>query len=588
MPGFVLLHHPVHESITDEEMRSALDAAGIGSSPLIPVRIEPAKLSLAETLHVDWSELRRTQERLLGERLEPILREHPDYELVYFGLAPVPLAIHLGSVVDRWRRGRVFQRHHKTHAWTWAEDSSSPAVDVTTAGLPQDVVRSNDDVIIRVSVTARVDPAETLKVVALPSAEIDISVPSPGEDILRTARDLDAVADLMKAALDRLKTHRPNARHLHLFAAVPAGLAFRLGTLVSSTQHHRVQTYQYFHTAEPRQRRAVLLRDDGPRRALVTDDDRAAAQKVREAWAADLARVKGFAASLKTLAKRCPDDRWFELLEISPDPWAGAWSGLAAFHNTVMAVARLHASTSVVEGGFGYEQAKDAWLVGDDLVAAIQRRLQSHDEQARAGRMLFFHEALHIASHRLTEATAPAIRRFPKVLEAVDYEADVWSMLHELAFTRHFHPGDGRSVREVFLEIAKAGVETMWAFDDALDEPDRMEIRRVNRYLIWYWQMLRLERCTALDEIATVLSRKPLIELAGPRVYVDADRVFYDLRAPWATDLELAAQLDDNRIVRHGRAAATNPELLLEGLRQRDGDKVRSVLKGIVDQEIAR
>lgn len=588
MPGFVLLHHPVHEAITDEEMRSALEAAGFPGTAAIPVKIEPARLSLAEMLHVDWGELRRAQECLLSERLEPVIREHPDYDLAYFGLAPVPLAIHLGSVVDRWRRARVFQRHHKTHAWSWAEDSASATVDVTIAGLPQDVVRSNDDVIIRVSVTARVDPAETLRVVELPSAEIDIGVPSPSEDVLRSARDLDAVADVVKAALDRLKTHRPNARHVHLFAAVPAGLAFRLGTLVSSTQHHRVQTYQYFHTAEPRQRRAVLLRDDGPRRATLTDDERAAAQTVREAWAEDLTRVKGFAASIATFARKCPDDRWFELLEMSPGPWTGAWLGLAAFHNTVMAVARLHASAGVVEGGFRYEQPKDAWLVDDDLVAAIRRRLQSYEEQSRAGRMLFFHEALHIASHRLTEATAPAIRRFPKILEAVDYEADVWSMLHELAFTRHFHPGDGRSVREVFLDIAKTAVETMWAFDDALDELNRMEIRRVNRYLIWYWQTLRLERCTALDEIARVLSRKPLIELAGPRVYVDADRVFYDLRAPWATDLELAAQLDDNRIVRHGRAAATNPELLLEGLRQRDGDKVRSVLKAIIDQEIAR
>jgi hypothetical protein len=76
---------------------------------------------------------------------------------------------------------------------------------------------------------------------------------------------LEAVAAKVKEALDRLKTHRPNARHLHLFAAVPTGLAFRLGTLVSATQHHRVQTYQYFHSAEPRNRRAIALRDDAPR-----------------------------------------------------------------------------------------------------------------------------------------------------------------------------------------------------------------------------------------------------------------------------------------------------------------------------------
>lgn len=588
MSGFILLHHPVHESITDEEMRVALAAAGFAGVPAIPVRIQPAKLSLAETLHANWGELCRAQERLVVERLETILEEHADYELAYFGLAPISLAIHLGSVVDRWRRARIFQRHHRTHVWSWADGAATTVVDVATAGLPQDVVRSDDDVVIRVSVTAHVDAAESAKVVALPSAEIDIAVPAPGEDVLKTAADLEAVAGHVKVTLDRLKTHRPNARYVHLFAAVPTGLAFRLGTLVSSTQHHRVQTYQYFHTADPRQRRAILLRDDGPRRNALTDADRAGAQTVREAWAGDVGRVKGFAASLAGLAKRSPDDCWYGLLGMPPEPWSGAWRALPAFHETAMAVAGVDTLTTAVEGGFRYEQARDAWLVGDELVAAIRRRLTSPDDQARAGRMLFFHEALHIASHRLTEATAPAIRRFPKILEAVDYEADVWAMLHELAFTKHFHPGDAGSEREVFLDIAKTAVETMWAFDDAADELERMEIRRVNRYLIWYWQILRLERCASLEAIAKVLSRKPLIELAGPRVHVDGDRVFYELRPPWATDLELAAQLDHNGIVRHGRAAATNTELLLDGLRQRNGDKIRLVIKGIVDQEVAR
>lgn len=586
MPGFVLLHHPVHESITDDEMRAAIEAAGFPVTAAIPVKIEPARLSLAETLHVDWGELRRTQERLLSERLEPVLREHPDYELAYFGLAPVPLAIHLGSVVDRWRRARVFQRHHKSHVWTWAQDTSS-VVDVTTTGLPHDVVRSGDDVVIRVSVTARIDPVETAKVVGLASAEIDISVSLPAEDILKSAGDLEVVADAVKAALDRLHMYRPNARHLHLFAAVPTGLAFRLGTLVSSTQHHRVQTYQYFHTAEPRQRRAVLLHDDGPRRRALSADDRAAAQQLRGRWAADLARVKGFSANLARLAKASPDHRWFDLVGAPHESWGVAWRSLTPFHETVMATASVDASASAVDGGFLYHQPRETWLVGDDLVAAIQRRIAPQDQQLRAGRMLFFHEALHIASHRLTEATSPAIRRFPKILEAVDYEADAWTMLHELAFTKHFNPGDPRTEREVFLEIATTAVQTMWAFDDALDDLDRMEIRRVNRYLIWYWQMLRLERCTSLDGIAKVLARRPLIELAGPRVHVEADRVFYDLRAPWA-ELELAAQLDDNRIVRRAHSPATNVEVLLEGLRRRDGEKIRLVLKGIIDQEIAR
>ncbi len=176
------------------------------------------------------------------------------------------------------------------------------------------------------------------------------------------------------------------------------------------------------------------------------------------------------------------------------------------------------------------------------------------------------------------------MRRFPKILEEVDYQVDVWSMLHEFAFTKRFHPEQAANERALFLDIAKTAVETMWAFDAGPEELNRMEIRSVNRYLIWYWQLLRLERCNSLADVVSVLSKKPLIELAGPRVHATGDRVFYELREPWGTDLELAAQLDDNRIVRHGCGGATNVPALTAGLRRRLGDEVRLVLKSIADQ----
>jgi hypothetical protein len=128
----------------------------------------------------------------------------------------------------------------------------------------------------------------------------------------------------------------------------------------------------------------------------------------------------------------------------------------------------------------------------------------------------------------------------------------------------------------------------MWAFDDGLDELEVMEVRRVNRYLIWYWQWLRIERCSSLAEIVTVLARKPLIELAGPRVHTDGERVFYELREPWRADLELAALLEHNGIARHGRGAATSVPALIEGLRKRNGEKIKLVLKSVLDQDVAR
>jgi hypothetical protein len=177
---------------------------------------------------------------------------------------------------------------------------------------------------------------------------------------------------------------------------------------------------------------------------------------------------------------------------------------------------------------------------------------------------------------------------FPKVLEEVDYQADVWAMVHEFALTRHDKPEAVANDRDLFLELVRIATETMWAFDDRLDELEVMEVRRVNRYLIWYWQWLRMERCSSLADIMAVLARKPLIELAGPRVHTDGERVFYELREPWRADLELAALLEHNRIARHGRGAATSVPALIEGLRKRDGENIRFVLKSILDQDVAR
>jgi hypothetical protein len=46
----------------------------------------------------------------------------------------------------------------------------------------------------------------------------------------------------------------------------------------------------------------------------------------------------------------------------------------------------------------------------------------------------------------------------------------------------------------------------------------QIEIRRLNRYLIWYWQLLRLERCSNLHGILQVLADRPLIEVAGQQL----------------------------------------------------------------------
>lgn len=576
MSGVILLLHPVHEGITLDEARAALPDP---TAAVVPVTIRQAALRLEDMPAVNWGDVQAGQQRIVERELQPRMSELAGYDLAYFGLAPVPLAMHLGFLVQRWRRAVVYQRNHETRSWRWgARPAGSPTFAPVVRGVPQDRIPSSHDIILRLSVTARVDPAHTQAVVPDAGTEIDLEWGAIGEDVITTATECEQIASSFRAVMDQVAAMRPNARMVHLFAAVPTGLAFRLGTMLNATGHPRVQTYQYCRAEAPPHRRALILGGAPDQTSAITDEERAGASAMRTEWAEEVERLR---RHLSSGARSWVED----LLPIDAVAplMASSWTALAAFRDTALQESTIDQQTTSVAGDFGFDRSTRSWLLGDGLLVSIRRRLPDEAARRRAGRLLLLHEAIHLRSHRLTGSTATAIRRFPKVVEEVDYQADVWAILHELALNTH-EVGDPARPAKAVTQIVRTAVETMWAFNDGADELDELEIRRVNRYLIWYWQWLRLERCGNLGDIARVLARKPTIELSGPRVRADGDRIFYDLRPRWLVEPELAVLLDTNRVVRHGHAGATSIAMLLEGLRQRNGDKVTAVLRSVLDQ----
>lgn len=79
----------------------------------------------------------------------------------------------------------------------------------------------------------------------------------------------------------------------------------------------------------------------------------------------------------------------------------------------------------------------------------------------------------------------------------------------------------------------------MWAFDDR-GKVEEIQIKRVSRYLIWYWQYVLIERYgNTRDEIITILEEKPLIEINGLKTKELNNRFFYDLNKRNSRYLEI-------------------------------------------------
>ena len=526
----------------------------------------------------DWHEAGRAIADAYRTRVKPVLEANRGFRVAYFGTVSIPLAMQLGYHLGTWRGADPFLHHHGRKDWTWAgAKRPGDPIEVRTTGLPSEGSLGDGDIVIRVTTSHRIHASQTMEIVPHPLAQVDVSVDVPDEDALAYPNDVEAVAAAFKAALDRLHALYPNAETTHVFAAVPVGLAFLMGTRVSQTVHPPVQTYQFDAKADPKYYAALCLQREPELRMLISDEERAAAARERSAWAEELGRLKTFAASLSEGGSWLAD----VLPATSAAHFGAAWRGLPSLREIDLCQSTIDLHATEASGGFSYSADSRRWILADDFLVPLMRRIENESDRRRSARLFLLHEGLHI-SQGLTASTSPEIGRFAKVLEEIDYQADAWSLLYERKLAQATAPDDVKDDPMFLRSLMKLAVETMLSFDDRPGTTSEMQIRRVARYLIWSWQYLETERFSSTDDASPVLAAKPMIELVGPEIRARENRVWYLLDAPRTHTPELALYRG-HRLHRFSTGPSSQHEEILEGLRTRTGDRLRAGLRGVFD-----
>jgi hypothetical protein len=411
--------------------------------------------------------------------------------------------------------------------------------------LPQERDRTAGDAIIRVSTSHVVDAMLTRRVVNTPIFDVDISLSPPSEDAFSNQEDLQRVAQAFREALDTLGDKFTGVGRVHLFASVQPGMALLMGAQISPTMHPPVQTYQYARNADGAANhvRAILVNAPPPvTRPELTAEQVVQAQRDREQLKKDLERMKGMAKTAKA-------EGWLSQVFSSATEYAAfthSWLHLPTLIETSLLEMSVDITTRSVADSFSLEPTENRWQLDDHWLSRLADRLPDEASRHRALRMLVLHELAHRGRQVLTSFTSPGIGRFPKVLEEMDYHADVWAMLHEYALTRLSAPSDVSNVRLFFQGLVEIATNTMWAFDDEGPPPSEMQVRRINRYLIWAWQSLLLGRgagrgeATPLSTVLSILAHRPIIELAGPELHTRGERIFFSLElSPSTPELAL-------------------------------------------------
>lgn len=565
----ILVLHAVHDAIDADVATAALPS---GTRVRGCVEVCPKRLTLEDTLAADWHTLGRDQRRTWEQDVGPLLAKYPKAGIAYFGLAPIPLAVHLGTLTERWPMVHVYQRrHHAERSWHYAGGGEPKVVGPNG---PHERSRSSDPVLLAVGVTNSVDMDVAMAVVGPTSAEVELGTEPLGEDVLVSMGAVNAVGEQFRRALDLVERNRPGTTEAHLFAAVPCGLAFLLGTYVTPTRDLKVVTYQYHRGEEPRYREALRVPERHAATPALTVEQRAQTVVTRAAWEAERKRVVDFLEDRAVAS-------WWNLL---------GQHGVAFGHGSLAKLqgaleTRLRRPIEMAAGdvdGFRFDEKRDVWVFSDELVIAIRDGVPSADVD-RAGRMLLLHEALHHGRQGLNAEMARQIRLAPKVLEELDYCADVWAMMHNFAYEQ-LVDRPWPEQRSGLTSIVDTAVRTMWAFD-AFNERGALEVRRVNRYLIWYTQLVRLERAGSFEQALATLADKPVVELVGPLVGVRDNRWVAKLNGAGPLTYELVLLTARGDLVRAGSTNAASVVRLATALGAHDGDAVLETIRGIVPRE---
>lgn len=285
----------------------------------------------------------------------------------------------------------------------------------------------------------------------------------------------------------------------------------------------------------------------------LSDEQREIARHVRtEIWPAVLRDVEAYAVSKKEDGHH-GTKRWFEHLEPREAlKRAKPFPSLPPIFDVVEVGLKVDSEPFIdEENEYRLNGDEKKWQLSDELLVGLWRAAgENEGKMKEVIRLFLFHECLHLY-HSITKRTAREVGKFANCLEHLDYTADTYALLHQLDFERV--RGDRSRVesdkaRDFLVEQLELALLSFWAFDGG---GARLQVRRLRRYLNWYWRHVQLKNATNLETAMLLFRQQPRIELGGLGQFARGRRVFVRFDAlDRSTYLELALVREDERLFR--------------------------------------
>ncbi len=583
MKKYIIIKHSILRNISDEEV---LELFSGEDEVLKTFEIQPESTTQHKIGEIAFENAALLQKEYVDKEVLPFIKKHPEAIIVYFGAAPVPLAVHLGYLLGNWHNHEIRLLNHTNQNWHWANENKDGRLPIFKKYVLDDI-EGGGNIVFRVESSFEMQANDTNEGLNSIVKQVELKLDKIDKEAFQSVVQSRLFVEDFEEGIDSIINKFPGAETIHLFAAVPVGIAYLMGTKIRPNLNKRIALYQYDANRNPKYDRVLMLSQAQIVQEPIKGKIKKEIQEVRAKFGEEVnGKIVAFANEKSESNSKAENNLSWFASSLPKDSYSeyevDYWSSLPSLFNTIIKDTVVDVETNNVPGGFTILDGPPAkWQIDDRFIQWLYKRFNKNQTKVQCALRLFlFHEAVHY-HHHLTAYTANEAGGFPRILEEVDYQADVWAMIHEFSFSKMYYSVEVKDIKVFFKNLIETATETMWAFDDAGSAiRDEIQIRRMNRYLIWYWQLLRIEdsNCKSLKDIVIILSHKPLVEMNGLLIKTNGRRVLFDLLNYKAASLEIGA-LQNNKIHRRGNTPNIDLSKIVEGFKERSGPAILTALK---------
>lgn len=583
--GYVVIKHQLFREISDEEVIEILGKK-VDRNDIHFVDIKFKIIDMEEIGELANLEAKAYQRQKYESEIRPLIEKYPDYKIAYFGSVSIPLALHLGYCVGSWKSVEVYNIDRDTNKWV-ANDADLTELPEKHK-FPKDTIEISTDVFYKVEASYAVQDQEVKESIGSNYQTIALSLQEFDKNAFEGFDHVVKFGARFSEGLDALANYIPLTEKIHLIVTAPVGVTFYLGTRINPNVTKPIVTYQYRTNQSIPYEEIFVLQEEETALKPIGEDDQKYINDIRAKLKKELEEKIAVFAKEKAEQGNPNGTQWIDLIMPTGGNYnnlkVGYWKNLADISKTPLINAVLSDDTSEADKREGFYLADNgAWQITDRFIFNVSQRLNRDETKVlRALRMFILHEGFHV-TQQLTNHTAPSIGRFPRVLEEADYIADVWAFFHEYAISKRYYSKEAENIKEFFKNIFLLATETMWSFVELSNDFNEMQVRGLNRFLIWYWAFNLVDdsRCSTINDIVDRLSQKPILEFKGLQIKAINQRVIYRFNSFKANELEIG-YFDPSTIVkRHGNAGGVDLVSLVDGFRKRNGTTIMEQMKAL-------